>query len=210
MSIRKPIPDGITEEHLIAAIGEVTAGNLFGFGPSIDYDLIYEGERYPPKAVVGIATKYLLGAPLKPKHFSSGLGSRCFKILESNGFTIIAKEDVGLYPDELPKDFYEGSAKRVSVNRYERDPKARAICIEYYGTICSCCRVDLGQVYGEIGDGFIHVHHLTPIADIGERISVDPIKDLRPVCPNCHAMLHRQQPPYSVEELRLVLAKQRS
>jgi len=59
--------------------------------------------------------------------------------------------------------------------------------------------------YGEIGDGFIHVHHLRPISSIGAEYVIDPISDLRPLCPNCHAMVHRRAPAITIEELREVL-----
>lgn len=58
------------------------------------------------------------------------------------------------------------------------------------------------KVYGEIGRGFIHVHHKVPLSSIGKEYELDPIKDLVPVCPNCHAMLHRKEPPYDVNDLK--------
>jgi 5-methylcytosine-specific restriction protein A len=42
------------------------------------------------------------------------------------------------------------------------------------------------------------------LASIGVSYTVDPIKDLRPVCPNCHAIIHRTDPPCSVDELRQI------
>ena len=74
-------------------------------------------------------------------------------------------------------------------------------CIEYYGAKCVVCGFSFPSLYGEIGDGFIHVHHLTPLSEVQGEYEVDPIKDLRPVCPNCHAMLHRSNPPYDIKEL---------
>ncbi len=59
------------------------------------------------------------------------------------------------------------------------------------------------EEYGNIGKCFIHVHHLTQLADIRQGYEVNPIKDLRPVCPNCHAMLHKKNPPYTIEQLKL-------
>lgn len=111
------------------------------------------------------------------------------------------------YPDDIPKETIhkEGSAKSIQVNIYERDADARLKCIKHYGFDCSVCRVNLEKTYGEIGRNYIHVHHLIPIASIGEEYIVDPIKDLRPVCPNCHSMLHRKNPPYSVEELTFMI-----
>ncbi len=63
------------------------------------------------------------------------------------------------------------------------------------------------KFYGQIGEGFIHVHHLKPLSEIGQEYEVDPIEDLRPVCPNCHAMLHRKKPPYTIEQLKDLIHK---
>ena len=122
-----------------------------------------------------------------------------------------ALEELGLtlqfsYSEELPVDtsqiFIEGLRRTIVVNAYERNPAARQKCIDHYGTICAVCNIDFEEAYGDIGKGFIHVHHLTPLADIGKMYEVDPVKDLRPVCPNCHSMLHRQNPSFTLEALR--------
>lgn len=96
----------------------------------------------------------------------------------------------------------EGAMLTVVANRYERDLSARSLCIAHWGCRCVVCNLDFASVYGEIGSGYIHVHHLVPLSKIGEAYEVDPVNDLRPVCPNCHAMLHRREPPYTPEELR--------
>ena len=98
--------------------------------------------------------------------------------------------------------YQEGAVQRVWVNRYERDPKARDKCIEYRGTRCAVCELDFKRRYGKIGKGFIHVHHLRPLSRLKSSYRLDPLKDLVPVCPNCHAMLHRRNPPYDIEQLR--------
>lgn len=112
-----------------------------------------------------------------------------------------------LYPDELPQDvsYVEGAAQQVSVNRYERSIEARNACIAHHGSTCQVCNLDFRKKYGELGAGFIHVHHRISIASIGNEYCVDPINDLVPVCPNCHAMLHRRQPPFEIEELRALV-----
>ena len=96
------------------------------------------------------------------------------------------------YPDSegMEDVLVEGAKKNVTVNAYERNPMARSKCIEHYGCACNICGIDFGEAYGEFAKGFIHVHHIVPIHEIGEEYVVDPIKDLIPVCPNCHAMLH--------------------
>jgi 5-methylcytosine-specific restriction protein A len=111
-------------------------------------------------------------------------------------------------PEEIVEStgLSEGALRTITVNAYERNPEARRLCIEHYGAICSICGFKFGAVYGEAFEDFIHVHHLRPLSEIGLQYVVDPIKDLRPVCPNCHAVLHRRaDPPYKIEEVRAFL-----
>jgi hypothetical protein len=96
----------------------------------------------------------------------------------------------------------EGERATIYVNRYERDPRKRAACIRMFGTACAVCGFDFGTRYGDIGVGFIHVHNLNPLGIISKAHKVNTRKDLRPVCPNCHEMLHRRSPPFSIEELK--------
>ena len=105
-------------------------------------------------------------------------------------------------PTQLVEKLFEGAKKTITVNSYERNPLARRLCIEYYGATCSVCDFDFEKEYGEIGKGFIHVHHLTKVSDIGDRYEIDPVKELRPVCPNCHAMLHSDKDTLTIEELK--------
>jgi HNH endonuclease len=107
-------------------------------------------------------------------------------------------------PEEAPagQTFPEGAVMRVEVNRFERDPRARSACLAHYGTRCSVCNLDFEERYGELGHGFIHVHHVLELSSVGPDYQVDPVADLRPVCPNCHAMLHKTRPAMSVDELK--------
>ncbi|MCR9134150.1 MAG: HNH endonuclease [bacterium] len=110
------------------------------------------------------------------------------------------------FAEELPNEdlekMNEGIKKTIQVNVYERNYKARQKCIEFWEPICAVCGFEFEKKYGELGRGFIHVHHLIPISEIGKAYQVDPINDLRPVCPNCHAMLHKTNPPLTIEELK--------
>ena len=105
-------------------------------------------------------------------------------------------------PNELVGQLFEGAKRTITVNSYERNPLARRLCIEHYGVTCTVCYFDFENEYGDIGKGFIHVHHLTRVADIGKTYEIDPIKDLRPVCPNCHSMLHSDKDTLTIDELR--------
>jgi len=105
--------------------------------------------------------------------------------------------------DELP----EGTARTITSKSFERNPLARRICVEYYGYSCQVCGFDFQEIYGDLGKEFIHVHHIKPMSDVRTEHFTDPIQDLRPVCPNCHAMIHRKKPPYTIEEIKEMIRK---
>lgn len=118
---------------------------------------------------------------------------------------IISKPKSGIkpfVPPEIETPIYkEGAEIEYTGTKYERNRKARQDCILHYGTKCQVCDFDFEAVYGKVGRKYIEVHHLNPISEQDGEYEVDPIRDLRPVCPNCHAMLHRKNPPYTLNEL---------
>lgn len=104
--------------------------------------------------------------------------------------------------------FYaEGALRQLSVNAHERSGLARERAIAIHGTDCRVCGINFERTYGDFGKGFIHIHHVDPIANAVENRPVDPRHDLVPVCPNCHAMLHRRNPPFTTHELAQMMAK---
>jgi len=131
----------------------------------------------------------------------------------------LTKEGGNFYADEqlveqvLPEEvigtdtYIEGATKVVTVNKYERDAKARKRCIAHFGCECQVCGFDFEKVYGDLGKGYIHVHHIVPLSEIGEEYEVNPEKDLVPLCPNCHAMIHRTQSAKSLCDLKLKINK---
>lgn len=102
---------------------------------------------------------------------------------------------------ELTLKLVEGAHKTVLVNAYERNPVARARCLLHYGLVCAACGINFGKVYGSVAEGFIHVHHLRILSSISKEYEVDPIQDLRPVCPNCHAVIHMADPPFTIGQV---------
>ena len=110
-----------------------------------------------------------------------------------------------VFPNDIVGECIEGAQQQVQVNRYERNGAARMACIEKYGYCCTVCDFDFEKAYGERGRLFIHVHHLIPLSEIRGSYAVNPIEDLRPICPNCHSMAHRTNPPCSLEELKAML-----
>ncbi len=109
--------------------------------------------------------------------------------------------EIGL---EQSASLSEGAKKTVIVNAYERNSMARKKCIEHYGTKCQVCGFDFAETYGFEYTGLIEVHHIIPISSIQSEYTVDPVKDLIPLCSNCHTAIHKRidNRLLSIEELR--------
>jgi hypothetical protein len=89
------IPDGITRDDVLRAIADLDRGDVaHGFRDSTGYDLLYDGKRYPPKAVVGLAARRLRGPVLDPNEFTGGADPRCFSLLRLLGFEVVPKKDI--------------------------------------------------------------------------------------------------------------------
>jgi predicted HNH restriction endonuclease len=147
-------------------------------------------------------TRFVLRAPVVAALRELGLAA------EASRPAGVEPEALALWPDELDiAGLREGQRRQVWVNAYERNREARRQCIAFHGARCVICDFDFGEVYGELAAGFIHVHHLTPLAEIASDYQVDPVADLRPVCPNCHAVLHLGGRCRTIEEVRQLLRR---
>ncbi|QDV25868.1 HNH endonuclease [Aureliella helgolandensis] len=100
----------------------------------------------------------------------------------------------------------DGKIRTVLSSRYERSKILRTRCLEHFGYQCQGCRIKLADRYGSIAELLIHVHHIERLADTGPRI-IDPITDLIPLCPNCHAVVHLKNPPFTLNGLQTMLQR---
>jgi len=98
----------------------------------------------------------------------------------------------------------EGAMEKIAVNKYERNRINRKCCLDYYGYDCKVCGINFEKHYGSIGKNYIHVHHITPVSQLGPDYVIHPIDDLVPVCPNCHSMIHKNDPPFTIDEMKQV------
>lgn len=129
------------------------------------------------------------------------VGGACLALLLS----LLPTDEDDIYP--LGHGLPEGALTRVAVNRYERCPANRAAAIAAHGTTCKACGFDFTRFYGALGEGFVEVHHQTPVSQMAGGYVIDPVKDLVPLCSNCHQMVHREDPPIPAEKLRETLVK---
>ena len=192
----------VTPEHVWQAIADVSLeGASEEFGESTDYDLLSDtGLPLPPKAVFGRAASLALGHSVGPGHFSAGLGTPCFKILQKAGYQIVPKGEVLERADPLSADdkvWTEGSVRLVNHFRRERghglSSAKKAEFIRRHGRLfCERCDMDPLEVFGdEDGEACIEVHHHeTAIAEMGNGHETR-LDDLQCLCANCHRYIHR-------------------
>ena len=121
---------------------------------------------------------------------------------------MVAAEDAE-HATDLTDSFIEGAPYSRTSNSYERNRKARDKCLAHYGRICVCCELNFAERYGPEANGVIHVHHLEQISTIGKKYEIDPVRDLRPVCPNCHAVIHQRKKTYPIDQVKAMLKRQR-
>lgn len=175
------------------SIGREQFLEKYGYGKAREYVLLHNGKQYDSKAIIGVAFGYQHGKPLNGAQFNGGKNT-VQKKLKSLGFVVASSAALNssrLTEETSSKELWEGGTVEVHVNRYERSDTARAECISAHGTACSICEFDFADIYGIEFSGFIHVHHVVPLSHgTGKPRKVDPQKDLVPVCPNCHAIIH--------------------
>lgn len=147
----------------------------------------------------------------------SSLLPAIMKLLNTNGKRAVEIQTSPLkLPEELDESelsVKEGAKRQITVNAYERNPKARAACIKYYKKknggklVCEICGFDFGTVYGKKFAEKIHIHHIIEISAIGKEYEVDVTKELIPICPNCHLVAHSRKPAYTPSEIKKMIGK---
>jgi 5-methylcytosine-specific restriction protein A len=107
-------------------------------------------------------------------------------------------------PPRHDRAFEEGQRQIVEINVNVRNPKLVEAAKRHHGLRCQVCDFSFEDRYGDIGKGFIEVHHLVPLASRTNKERTD-LDEVRVLCANCHRMAHRRVQPYSLEELKQLL-----
>ena len=107
--------------------------------------------------------------------------------------------------DYYIEGFQEGRKSELTLTKYERNPINRKICLSAKGYTCSVCGFNFLDTYGEIGKDTIIVHHNEMVSQMGDDYVVKPIEELDPVCPNCHLIIHKKTPPFTITEVKNML-----
>lgn len=175
----------------------------------IEFDTLLNPEKEPILTVDNLDKGNLSKQTWTPQSSGISIRPEAADELEEEWFEFLRTQNIRYTPFSETTDttitYIEGSATQVTQTRYERNIYARKECLKHYGYSCSVCDFNFEKFYGSLGYKFIHVHHLTQVATIKQEYKVNPIQDLRPVCPNCHSMLHKQNPPLTIDELKDIL-----
>ena len=142
------------------------------------------------------------GISIKPEVVDA-LESNWFNFIKENKYirNSFVSNDVII---DIIESFHEGKSKETLQTKYERNPQARKMCLKYHGYLCQICDFNFETYFGVAGKGFIHVHHINSIAEIGKEYEIDPKNDLIPVCPNCHAIIHSKRPAFTIKEIKII------
>jgi len=183
-----------------------------GYQQSRDHIRLVEEQRYQLKTFpmeYSDARKDDHGiGPATIGGFTSELSDKTLTKIGNAWYASDASDDIQLAEEiEAPERYSEGAKTTVTINAIERSAKARRACIQHHGLNCAVCGLNFQTMYGSLGDGFIHVHHIIPVGTVPDEHEINPATDLIPVCPNCHAMIHRVSPPLTVEQLKEMLGR---
>jgi 5-methylcytosine-specific restriction protein A len=110
-------------------------------------------------------------------------------------------DHVELSSDGASEHLMEGALSKAVVNRRERNPRNRLLCLRIHSHICAVCGLQPNRRYGDAG-AIIEVHHLQPLSLAGGPRPYSPEVDLVPLCPCCHRAVHTRRPlPWTLDEL---------
>lgn len=225
---RYAIKVGVSSRHASKTINLLYEGTRCGYidgtvlrhGGVLGYSFFWTGRNNnacPPEIADRLAIvfceRYKCDLPDIVVHRGTGANeNRTFLIIKDATLALrVLLQDTGRVLEEsvelvrINDRYVEGAVRDVRMELHERSSAARRACLAHYGYDCFVCGVNLQKLYAGIPTQLIHVHHETPIAASSEQRVVDPIKDLKPVCPNCHAVIHSRTVPYTTEELRAML-----
>jgi 5-methylcytosine-specific restriction protein A len=204
-----------TSPYYRGAHWDKTSNKKYALYINIQLDVLLDPESEPIFPRSKLKRGILASGPWDTQNSGVTIPGRVASKLEGEWAKFLAQKHIVQHSakaESLPGEvvgsegYYEGATKKIWANRYERDAKARSVCIQHYGLNCCVCGFNFEKVFGEIGIGYIHVHHLVPLSEIGQKYKLNPIKDLRPICPNCHAMIHSRRPAYTINELQKLLS----
>lgn len=187
-----------------------------------EFELAKSTKRYIPLYWLKVAPERLTEVLQSPGIWNS-YASACLKVLESpvsrinipkNRINKVRLSDLMVSTaEQLPEDslfsspygqdeFAEGGIQEITVELRKRNPHLKKQAIARYGYRCQICGFSFEEFYGELGKGYVEIHHIIPLSE-REAETTTRIEDVVVVCANCHRILHRNgKRPIPIEYLQ--------
>jgi hypothetical protein len=194
--------EAVTPEHLFIAGQMLSAGYAdHDFGEHTDYEVVFQAKRLKPKAMFGVAASRALGFRVLPGHFHGGLGTQCFRKIESADYEIVrvgsSEPKRGPRLSDEDRRWAEGNPRLVTHLRKERarglaKAKKSQFLSDHGRLFCERCKLDpVRHFKDQAGNAAIEVHHrATAVAGMDEGHET-VLADLQCLCANCHRFIHR-------------------
>ncbi len=130
---------------------------------------------------------------------------------------VLTKIGLGPFPLSGSRDaklderrFIEGMVREITTELRYRDPRLRIEAMHHYGMACMVCGFNFEHTYGDLGTGYIEVHHRRPLSRRSKKGFRASVRDVAVVCSNCHRILHRRgADPLPLDKIRRVVLNQR-
>jgi len=213
MSKRQQILAPNRWRHSIA--NRVTLGSYKVPNQIIDACKVQDGQKRSVTFITQKGNHFTLDASiasgceiLLPKKYHANIKDNEYAEITIRDFIVPSIAKPELFPD-VDEEFIEGrTVLRIHLAK-ERDRNlvklAKAIALSTRGELrCEVCKLSFQERYGDIGRDFIEAHHLLPVSQLKTSTRVR-IEDIALLCSNCHRMIHRGNPVFSIEELRTKL-----
>jgi len=170
------------------------------------------GEKNTPAYFLMIGPYLESEGKIHPENRGWEMQSSLKKALQSReiaAYLELEKPQVSHSTEDEVRQYHDGNSVSVLVNRYERDPRARADFLSNHPMTCDACGFSFEDVYGKIGIGTIEVHHKVPLHTVPGGYDVNPKKDFDGLCSNCHTIIHKRVPALTIQELKELLHRKK-
>ena len=205
MARRRTIPDGLSKEHIVAALNRIDRSGYHPHGDSTHYVVLHNGNTYPPLAVLAFALEAMgFTERIEAGELAGGKSESSFRVLKDLGFEPI---EIKQAAQRLHQDGLRRAAERLvsgidlskvpqgnatpkkytyAETRVERNLQVYAYSLARAEGRCELCKKPGPFISNRTALRYLEVHHIKPLSQGG----ADTVENTIALCPNCHRECH--------------------